>query len=69
VTKRVMSSFAEDAKTAQGRQMVAFQSPKTMEALDDWDRLSEKDLKFGLDEIEKYVERVERDQRGETSNK
>ena len=49
--------------------MVAFQSPKTMEALDDWDRLSEKDLKFGLDEIEKYVERVERDQRGETSNK
>ena len=69
MTKRVMSSFAEDSKTAQGRQMVAFQSPNTMEALDDWDRLSEKDLKCGLDEIEKYVERVERDQRGETSNK
>ncbi|KAL3772546.1 hypothetical protein ACHAWU_006744 [Discostella pseudostelligera] len=69
VTKRVMSSFAEDSKTAQGRQMVAFQSPNTMEALDDWDRLSEKDLKCGLDEIEKYVERIERDQRGETSNK
>jgi len=31
--------------------------------------LSEKDLKCGLDEIEKYVERIERDQRGETSNK
>ena len=69
MTKRVMSDFAEETKTTQNRQLVAFQSPKTIEALDDWDRLSEKTLQNGLDEIEKYVERVEMNQRGETSKK
>ena len=68
MTKRVMSDFAEETKTTQNRQLVV-QSPKTVEALDDWDRLSEKTLQNGLDEIEKYVERFEMDQRGETSKK
>ena len=32
-------------------------------ALDDWDRLAGTDLQEGLDEIEKYVELVQKDQR------
>ena len=68
MTKRVMSDFAEETKTTQNRQLVV-QSPKVVEALDDWDRLSEKTIQNGLDEIEKYVERFDMDQRGKASKK
>lgn len=63
-----MSDFAEETKTTQNRQLVV-QSPKVVEALDDWDRLSEKTIQNGLDEIEKYVERFDMDQRGKASKK
>lgn len=66
VTKRVMSSIAEDVNNNQDQQMVAFQSSNTMEALDEWDRLSEKNLKDGIGEIEKYVESVQKEQQDES---
>ena len=46
--------------------MVAFQSSNTMEALDEWDRLSEKNIKDGIGEIEKYVESVQKEQQDES---
>lgn len=66
VTKRVMSSIAEDVNNNQDQQMVAFQSSNTMEALDEWDRLSEKNLNDGIGEIEKYVESVQKEQQDES---
>ena len=63
MTKKVMSSIAGNAKTTPVRQMIGFQEPKMQNALDDWDRLAGTDLQEGLDEIEKYVELVQKDQR------
>jgi hypothetical protein len=61
-----MSSIAEDVNNNQDQQMVAFQSSNTMEALDEWDRLSEKNIKDGIGEIEKYVESVQKEQQDES---
>lgn len=63
MTKRVMSDFSEEAKITENRRLVAFQSPNIREALDDWDRLSEKDLMDGLQEIEEYVQVVKTSKR------
>ena len=40
-----------------------------IEALDKWDVLSEKELKDGLDKIEKYVELVEKEQLNSSEKK
>ena len=74
MTKKVVETFTEDAKTSakDNKQMIGMQSqsandmePSVLEALDKWDSLSEKELQDGLDKIEQYVELVEKEQRGE----
>lgn len=71
VTKRVISSFADGAKTAKDRQMIGINAegmePSISDAFAKWDNLSETDLKDGLDRIEKYVELIENEKRNVTN--
>ncbi len=71
VTKRVISSFADGAKTATDRQMIGINAegmePSISDAFAKWDNLSETDLKDGLDRIEKYVELIKNEKRNLTN--
>ena len=76
VTKKVVASFAEDAKIIpKDKQTIGMKSANNdlesdmIEALDKWDVLSEKELKDGLDKIEKYVELVEKEQLSSSEKK
>ena len=71
VTKKVVSGFAEEAEITKdqpatiGMKSAKDMEPGIVEALDKWDTLSDKELRDGLDKLEKYAELVENDQRGE----
>ncbi|KAL9182437.1 hypothetical protein ACHAXT_013089 [Thalassiosira profunda] len=72
ITKKVVSSFADEAKpaSAKDRQTIGTESakdiePSVLEALDQWDSLSEKQLQDGLDKIEQYVDLIEKEQKSE----
>jgi len=75
VTKKVVSIFADETQgqvvTKDSPAMIGMKSanndmePSIVEALDKWDTLSEKQLQDGIDEIEQYVDLVEKEQRTE----
>ena len=76
MTRKVVASFAEDAKiipkdkTTIGMKSTTSDLESDMiEALDKWDVLSEKELKDGLDKIEKYVDLVEKEQQNSSEKK
>ena len=63
-----MDTFAEEAKvTPKEKATIGSKDTEAamVEALDNWDKLSENELQDGLDKIEQYVELVEKEQRGE----
>lgn len=67
VTKKVVASFADEATVApKDRQTIGTSAKiidaEVIEALDNWDGLSEKQLQDGLNKIEQYVESVEQEQ-------
>ena len=75
VTKKVVSSFAEDAKIAgKDRPMIGLTSSKEIEpslndALEKWDGLSEEQLKEGLDKLNQYVDLVAKEELDKEKNK
>lgn len=63
-----MDTFAEETKvTPKEKATIGSKDMEAnmVEALDNWDKLSESELQDGLDKIEQYVELVEKEQRGE----
>ncbi|KAL7537387.1 hypothetical protein ACHAWF_005745 [Thalassiosira exigua] len=67
VTKKVVSTFADETKDTSERQTIGMKSAKDMEpsiveALDQWDSLSETQLQDELGKIEQYIELVEKEQ-------
>ena len=70
VTKKVVSTFADELTNVKERQTIGTESakdiePSVLEALDQWDSLSEKQLQDGLDKIEQYVDLIEKEQKSE----
>ena len=63
-----MDTFAEETKvTPKEKATIGSKDmdANMVEALDNWDKLSENELQDGLDKIEQYVELVEKEQRDE----
>jgi len=72
ITKKVVDTFAEDTKvTPEEKTTIGSKDMEVsmVEALDNWDKLSENELQDGLDKIEQYVELVEKEQRGSEEKK
>ena len=72
ITKKVVDTFAEETKvTPKEKATIGSKDMEAsmVEALDNWDKLSENELQDGLDKIEQYVDLVEKEQRGEEKKK
>jgi hypothetical protein len=69
VTRKVVSSFAEDAKIT-GKTPQGLASSKELDdALEKWDGLSEEQLNDGLDKLNQYVELVAKEESDKEKNK
>ena len=69
VTRKVVSSFAEDAKIAGNTPQGLASSKELDDALEKWDGLSEEQLKDGLDKLNQYVELVAKEESDKEKNK
>jgi len=69
VTRKVVSSFAEDAKIAGNTPQGLASSKELDDALEKWDGLSEEQLKDGLDKLNQYVELAAKEESDKEKNK